>query len=126
MVGVLKPEVIFALPGINPDLMNSLINNLVSEEKYIHLDMNRIVEFAKKRGTAMGKRFAAGKECSVKLNIEQLKRILFNNPNNMKFVITNFSTNLDDYKKFESEVCPVDKVIYCTVPAEEVENPFLP
>ena len=31
IVSCLKPEVIFALPGINPELMNKLIGNLVNE-----------------------------------------------------------------------------------------------
>lgn len=37
--------------------------------------------------------------------------ILFNNPNNKKFVVTNFSDVIDDYHHFEEFVCPVDKVI---------------
>lgn len=108
---MLKPEVLFALPGINPDLMNSLIGNLVKDRGYIHLDVKKLVEFAKKRNTCMGKKFTANKECSVKLNIEQLKRILFNNPNNKKFVITNFSNDLKEFHKFEEHVCPIEKVI---------------
>ena len=32
--------------------------------------------------------------------------ILFNNPNNTKFVVTNYSNTLDDYKNFEEFVCP--------------------
>jgi len=49
----LKPEVLFVLPGINPELMEKLIENLKSES-YIHLDMNSIIKFAKERNTEMG------------------------------------------------------------------------
>ena len=53
----LKPEVIFALPGINPELCQKLIGNLKTERGYIHLDMDYIKDCAVKRGTEMGQRF---------------------------------------------------------------------
>ena len=31
------------------------------------------------------------------MKLEQLKQVLFNNRNNKKFVITNFSRDLDDF-----------------------------
>ena len=52
-----------------------------------------------------------GKEVPTCEKLVQLKMILFNNPNNKKFVITNFSTKLCDFKAFENEVCPIEKVL---------------
>ena len=72
----------------------------------------------------MGKKYTeAGKDCClVDLNIEQLKKILFFNPNNKKFVITNFSDRLEDYKRFEADVCPIDRVVTFSKP---LESPFV-
>ena len=123
----MKPEVIFALPGINPELMASLIENLKSERGYIHLDMNSIIKFAKKRNTEMGKRYSKGEEDLVCLNIEQLKKILYQNPNNKKFVITNFSNKLEDFKKFECEVCEISKLVtFAKTLDQPVLNKFYP
>ena len=79
--------------------------------------MRKIIKSAKERGTEMGKKFAAlGKsDDPVPVCIEQLKRILFFNPNNRKFVITNFSDDLMAYQKFEEEVCPIERVITSVV-----------
>jgi hypothetical protein len=54
-----------------------------------------------------------------------LKKILFHNPNNKKFVITNFSTELKDFERFESEVCPIEKVIVGSVPNPQLRNAHL-
>lgn len=71
----------------------------------------------------MGKKYTEnGKNCCVDLNIEQLKKILFFNPNNKKFVITNFSDRLEDYKRFETDVCPIDRVVTFSKP---LESPFV-
>lgn len=37
--------------------------------------------------------------------------ILFNNPKNKKFVISNFSEKLCDFKSFENDVGPIEKVL---------------
>jgi hypothetical protein len=37
--------------------------------------------------------------------------ILFNNPENTKFVISNFSDKLCDFESFEDDVGPIDKVL---------------
>jgi hypothetical protein len=39
VIDVVKPEVIFALPGINPELMCNLLKKLSKERGYIHLDV---------------------------------------------------------------------------------------
>ena len=115
---MLKPEVIFALPGINPELMDSLIENLKTERDYIHLDMDCIIKYAKERNTEMGQRYAKGEEDLVSLNLEQLKKILFHNPNNKKFVITNFSNELKDYHRFESDVCKICRLVTFSKPLD--------
>ncbi len=52
--------------------------------------------------------------------IELLKRILYYNPNNQKFVVSNFSTKIEHFKLFEKEVCSIDKVVsFC----EKLEDP---
>ena len=56
---VIKPDIIFALPGINPGLMTKVVDLLVTERKYILLDMEVVIENAIKRGTYMGKKFAS-------------------------------------------------------------------
>jgi|ETNmetMinimDraft_14_1059893.scaffolds.fasta_scaffold375834_1 hypothetical protein len=54
--------------------------------------------------------------------IELLKRILYNNPNNKKFVVSNFSTKIEHFQLFEKEVCPINKVVsFC----EKLEDPVL-
>ena len=50
-------------------------------------------------------------EENIGVILEQLKRILFNNPNNKKFVITNLSDKISHFRKFEKEVCPIEKVL---------------
>ena len=126
VVNVLKPEVIFALPGINPKLMNSLIGNLVKERSYIHLDMDAIIKHAMKRCTEMGEKFACGEgPIDICDKLEQLKMIMFNNPNNKKFVITNFSTSLCDFEKFECEVCCISKVVTFHNPVPRPVNKHL-
>jgi hypothetical protein len=37
--------------------------------------------------------------------------ILFNNPKNTKFVISNFSDSLSDFNSFEEDVGPIEKVL---------------
>jgi len=46
----LKPELIFTLPGINPEGMEVFISNLVKERNYIHIDVTRLNELLIKRG----------------------------------------------------------------------------
>ena len=87
--------------------------------------MDCIIKYAKERNTEMGQRYAKGEEDLVSLNLEQLKKILFHNPNNKKFVITNFSTRLDDFQRFECEVCPIEKMIVASVPNPQLNNPHL-
>ena len=69
----------------------------------------------------MGKKYTeAGKNCClVDLNIEQLKKILFFNPNNKKFVITNFSKELKDYHRFESDVCKICRLVTFSKPLDK-------
>jgi len=112
-VNVLKPEVIFALPGINPELRSRLIKELIAKSGYIHLDVDFIIKNAVERGTELGKKFELqeNEEGNVIVILEQLKRILFNNPNNKKFVITNLSSEIEHFLRFESEVCPINKVL---------------
>ncbi len=87
----------------------------MSERAYIHIDVKDTIDNAMKRGTKMGKAFAKALETNdnapIELILEQLKRILYYNPLNKKFVVTNFSENLDDFIKFEKEVCKIDKVV---------------
>ena len=71
---------------------------------------------AKKRCTRLGKAQGAWGNDQTTHNINQLKEILFNNPNNKKFVITNFGYNLSDYQQFESEICAIDKVLAFALP----------
>jgi len=61
-------------------------------------------------------------EENIGVILEQLKRILFNNPNNKKFVITKFGEKLKDLKRFEKEVCEVEKVLIFKEKCEEVIN----
>ena len=49
---------IFALPGINPDLRTKLIGELVSKRGYIHLDVDYVIKNAIERGTELGKKFS--------------------------------------------------------------------
>jgi hypothetical protein len=65
-----------------------------------------------------------GKEVPTCEKLVQLKMILFNNPNNKKFVITNFSTCLNDYRMFEKKVCPIEKVVTFKKHQELVKNPY--
>jgi len=46
VVGVLKPEVIFALPGMYPELRAKLIKELVAKSGYIHLDVDYVIQNA--------------------------------------------------------------------------------
>jgi len=90
--------------------------------------MKKIIKSAKERGTDMGKKFAAlGKsDDPVPVCIEQLKRILFFNPNNRKFVITNFSDDLKAYKMFEEEVCSINRVVtFCKQLENPIKNEFI-
>jgi len=67
----------------------------------------------------MGQKYANAKcEDLTCLNLEQLKKILFHNPNNKKFVITNFSNDLKDYQRFESEVCEICRFVTFSKPLE--------
>lgn len=105
---------IFALPGINPDLRTKLIGELVSKRGYIHLDVDYVIKNAIERGTELGKKFSQcdfEEEKPICLILEQLKRILFCNPNNRKFVITNFSNEISHFKRFESEICRIEKIL---------------
>jgi len=66
-------------------------------------------------------------EENIGVILEQLKRILFNNPNNKKFVITNFSNKLEDFKKFECEVCEISKLVtFAKTLDQPVLNKFYP
>jgi hypothetical protein len=67
----------------------------------------------------MGKRYTKGEEDLVSLNLEQLKKILFHNPNNKKFVITNFSKDLCDYHRFEKEVCKICRLVTFSKPLDK-------
>ncbi len=71
---VIQPEVIFALQGINPQLMDEFIKNLVEQRNYIHLNMDYVVDHAKKRGTVMGKKFteydSAGQNIPIEAALE--------------------------------------------------------
>ena len=51
---VLKPEVIFALPGVNLELRDKLVKELVDTKGYIHLDVDFIIKTAIERGTELG------------------------------------------------------------------------
>ncbi len=57
--------------------------------------------------------------------MEQLKRILYYNPLNKKFVITNFSESLTDFMAFEEQVCPINKVVTFSKEATTINNPFI-
>jgi hypothetical protein len=72
-VEVLKPEVVMVKQGNNVEAMNGFVCKLVKERGFIHLD------------------------CS-KLGCHSEKKILYNNPNNKKFVLSNFSEDLCVYK----------------------------
>ena len=129
IVETLKPEVIFALPGIAPLKMQEMIENLVAERHYIHIDVKEAIDNAIKRGTVTGKAFEKALQTSdtapIDLILEQLKRILYYNPLNKKFVITNFSESRNDFMLFEKQVCPIDKVVTFTKEAVPVTNPFI-
>ncbi len=49
-----------------------------------------------------------------------MKRIMYYNPNNKKFVVSNFSTKIEHFQLFEKEVCPIDKVVSFS---EKLEDP---
>ena len=137
IVETLKPEVIFALPGIAPLKMQEMIENLVAERHYIHIDVKEAIDNAIKRGTVTGKAFEKALQTSdtapIDLILEQLKRILYYNPLNKKFVITNFSESRNDFMLFEKQVCVCQnsnlpaliQVVTFTKEAVPVTNPFI-
>ena len=76
------------------------------------------------RGTELGLKFQHYEKDDIPISdiLEQLKRILFSNPNNKKFVITNFGEKLEEILSFEREVCKVDKVLIFKEKMIKIEN----
>ena len=75
-----------------------------TKEGFMHLDLKDIKEQVIKRKTATGKKFAAGGDQEFDLYIEQLRKILYMNPQHRKFVLTNFPSSLENDKAFIEKV----------------------
>ena len=54
--------------------------------------------------------------------MDLVKRCLFCNPTNKKFVISKYSTKLKDYILFEKEICAIEKVVVFSNPIDGSKN----
>lgn len=74
--------------------MHRFLNRMEKERGFIYCDMNELVDNEIERGTSLGNRMMPhGAAVPNHYKIELVQKIIFNEPENKKFVFTNFPDN---------------------------------
>lgn len=112
---MVRPKVLVSLSYNNPDLAESYLRRLEREEGYLTLNVEQLCEEEVQRGTSLGNQMSAftqsGQTVPARMLVELLRKALFYNPLNNKFVLTTFPEKKPEFEAFERALFPIDGLL---------------
>ncbi|KRX00815.1 P-loop containing nucleoside triphosphate hydrolase [Pseudocohnilembus persalinus] len=118
-----RPTTLVSFDHHNQDLAAEYYQIMEEQRGYICCDMEELQESEAERGTQLGKKIdsflQAGKAPSSIFKVELIQKIMFNEPDNTKFVFSNWPQNFKDFQLFEKEFYPIDYLLNFQNPSQE-------
>ena len=112
---VMRPLTLVAFEHHNKELAAIYYDKLEKQRGFIHCDMSQLVDDEVQRGTKLGKSIQpfldSGKPIPPKHQTQLVAKVMFNEPDNKKFIFSNFPEKQTDFSTFESELYPIDYLV---------------
>lgn len=111
----LRPLTLVSFDHHNQDLSQEYYDLLEKQRGFITCDIDQMCEDEIERGTSLGRRMQAfqnsGQNIPPKFKIELVSKVMFNEPDNTKFLFYKFPSNQIEFTAFESELYPIDYLL---------------
>ncbi|CAD8140791.1 unnamed protein product [Paramecium octaurelia] len=115
IMSFLKPKVLVALTYNNEELAEVYLSKLETELGFKHLHLETLCEEELAKGTPQGKQMGAflnsGQVVPPQMQIELLRKYLYNDPQQNKFVLTSFPEKYQEFRTFEDKLFPITGLI---------------